>query len=172
MSVYESTVPQFDKQLNNLQKWLDKAEEHAKSKSFDVNTLMTARLAPDQLPLIRQIQIACDWAKNASSRLLGKQPPVHADTETTLEQIRERIKTCRAYLATLKREDFEGAEARIIPLPFLPVPGKAATGLDYLIESALPNFYFHTVTAYAILRHNGVSLGKADYIGGLRLRDV
>lgn len=169
MSLYPASVPQFSKMLTNLEAWLDKAEAYAQTKKFDPAVLLGSRLAPDQLPLLRQIQIACDSAKNGSARLAGKQPPSHPDTEQTLEQIRARIKATLAYLATFTAQDFAGAEARKVNVPGR---GKLALGQDHLFEQVLPNFYFHVTTAYAILRHNGVDLGKADYLGALTLHDA
>jgi hypothetical protein len=170
MSFYESSVVPFKKMLSNVEKWLERAAAHAQSKSFDVNVLVAARLAPDQYPLVRQIQAACDAAKFASARLAGKDPPKHPDTEQTIDDLRARLRTCVAWLDTLVPGDFAGAESRAVPLGFL--EGKAMLGSDYLRELALPNFYFHVTTAYAILRHNGVDLGKSDFIGALSLRDL
>ncbi|MDP3275163.1 MAG: DUF1993 domain-containing protein [Deltaproteobacteria bacterium] len=170
MSLYEPTVLQFSKMLNNFEVWLDAAAEHAKSKNFDVSVLLTSRLAPDQFHLIRQVQAACDQAKSTAARLAGQDPPKHADTEVTLDELKARIATVKSYLATFTPAHFEGAEARAISLPFL--PGKVMTGVNFLHEMALPNFYFHATTAYAILRHNGVALGKQHFIGGLTLADA
>jgi uncharacterized protein len=170
MSLYESSVLPFKKMLSNVEKWLERAAAHAQSKAFDVNVLVGARLAPDQYPLVRQIQAACDAAKSASARLAGKEPPKHPDTEQTIDDLRARLRTCVAWLDTLVPGDFAGAEGRAVPLPFL--EGKAMLGNDYLRELVLPNFYFHVTTAYAILRHNGVNLGKSDFIGALSLRDL
>jgi hypothetical protein len=169
MSLYEASIPQFSKMLTNLAAWLGKAEAYAETKKFDPAVLLGSRLAPDQLPLIRQIQIACDSAKNGSARVTGKQAPSHPDNEQTLEQIRARIKLTLTYLATFSAEDFAGAETRKVNVPVL---GKLALGQDHLYEQVLPNFYFHLTTAYAILRHNGVDLGKADYFGSLKLQDA
>jgi hypothetical protein len=169
MSLYAASVPQFTKTLTNLEAWLNKAEAYAQAKKFEPAVLLGARLAPDQLPLIRQIQIACDSAKNGSARLTGKQAPSHPDTEQTLEEIRARIKATLAYLATFAPEDFAGAETRKVNVPGR---GKLALGQDHLFEQLLPNFYFHVTTTYAILRHNGVDLGKADYLGSLTLHDA
>jgi len=168
--LYDATVPQMSKMLTNLNRWLDKAVAHAEAKKFDPAVLLSARLAPDQYPLLKQIQAACDSAKSAAAHLSGQTQPKHPDTEQTLEEIRARIATCLAYLATFKASDFEGAETRPVSLPFL--PGKVILGADYLNEMALPNFYFHITTAYAILRHNGVNVGKIDFIGGLKMRDA
>lgn len=164
-----STAP-LRKMLLNLDAWIGKALAHAEARKFDPSVYLTARLAPDQYPLPRQIQAACDAAKSAAARLSGQEPPKHPDVETTIPELRARIATVVAYLDTFTPADFEGAEARAIALPFL--QGKVMSGADYVTEMALPNFYFHVVTAYAILRHCGVDLGKTDYIGSLSLRDA
>ena len=170
MSLYSGTVPQLTKMLKNLEGWLKKAEAHATARKFDANTLLQSRLAPDQYPLIRQIQSACDTAKFTASRISGKEAPKNPDTEQTLEEIRARIAGTIAFLDTVKEEDFKGGAEKLIPLGF--AKGKGATGADYANEFALPNFYFHVVTAYAILRHNGTELGKMDYIGTMNLKDL
>jgi len=170
MSLYAVSVPQLKKMLANLDRWLDAGVALAKEKKFETTVLANARLAPDQYPLVRQVMSACDAAKFAGARLAGKEAPKHPDTETTLEEVRPRIKAVIAFLDTLKESDFVGAEKRIVPLQFMEGKGLAAT--DYLVELALPNFYFHVATAYAILRHNGVSLGKSDYIGSMNVRDL
>lgn len=170
MSLYEASVPQFKRILQNVDKWFDKTEAYAKSKNFDPAVLLTFRLAPDQLPLLKQVQIATDSAKLASARLTGKQAPTHADKETSFAELRTRIAETIAFLDTLTPADFEGAGARKIPLPAF--PGKVALGRDLLFEQALPNFYFHVTTTYAILRHNGVDLGKGDFLGTRTLQDA
>ncbi len=167
MIAYELTVVQLSKMLENLNRWLDKARAHAEAKGFDVDTLLTARLAPDQFALVRQIQSACDSSKFAAARLTGKQAPSHPDEETTVDQLQQRIRVVVEYLRTYQPSEFEGAEEREIALPFL--DGKKMLGRDYLVEMQLPNVYFHVVTAYAILRHNGVDLTKRDFIGSLKL---
>ena len=167
MSLYESTIPQFNNTLAQIEKWLDKAVEHAKAKSFDPNVLLTSRLAPDQYPLVRQIQSACDTAKFTPARLLSKDPPKHPDTEATIDELRTRIHAVREYLDGYKVEEFAGAETRQVHLPFL--NGKHLLGADYVTQMQLPNFYFHASHAYAILRHNGVPVGKMDFIGHLTL---
>ena len=158
-------VLQMKKMLVNLDRWLEKGVEHAKKKSFDPNVLASSRLAPDMYPLTRQVQAACDAAKFAAARLAGKEAPKHEDKEQTIDELRARIKTCTSYLDTLVEADFKGAETRQITLPFL--EGKIISGTTYLYDLSLPNFYFHVTTAYAILRHSGVDLGKIDYIGSL-----
>ena len=170
MSLYDETIPQFTKMLRNLDKWLDKAVAHAQAKSFDPQVLVQSRLAPDQYALVRQVQAACDAAKTAAARLTGEEPPKHPDTEQTLEEIRARIRTCITYLESKKPEQFAGADTRPVALPF--IPGKLILGADYVHELSLPNFYFHLSMAYAILRHNGVDLGKTDFIGSLKLKDA
>lgn len=170
MSLYDASVPHFKRLLKNLDQWFDKTEAYAKSKNFDPAVLLTARLAPDQFPLLKQIQIAADSAKIGCARLTGKQAPVHDDKETTLAELRTRIAETIAFLDTLTPKDFEGAETRKVPLTA--VPGKVSLGRDVLFERVLPNFYFHLVTSYAILRHNGVDLGKADYLGSGTTQDA
>jgi hypothetical protein len=167
MKTYEF-IPQFAKMLKNLDRWLEKAIEHAKTKKFDVDTLAQARLAPDQYPLARQVQSACDAAKFSAVYLSGKPAPVHADTETTIAELRQRLQTCCSYLETVTEKDFEGADERKVAPPWL--QGKWVRGDQYLAQAGIPNFYFHVMTAYAILRHNGVDLGKIDYIGPLPIQ--
>lgn len=170
MSNSYANLMQMKKMLGNLDAWLTKAEADAATRAFDPSLLLTARLAPDQYMLPRQIQAACDAAKLAAARLSGSEPPKHPDTETTLAELHARIAKVVAYLESFKASDFDGAEGRAVPLGF--APGKVMGGDDYLHEMATANFYFHIVTAYAILRHNGVPLGKIDYIGGLNWRDA
>ncbi|MCR6650681.1 MAG: DUF1993 domain-containing protein [Cellvibrionaceae bacterium] len=136
-----------------------------KRKKFDVAVLLNARLAPDQFHLIRQIQIACDTAKLGVARLTGKveSAPTHPDTETTLAELQARIKSVQDYLAGFSPEDFAGAETRTVSQPRW--EGKYLTGLEFAIQHAIPNIYFHVTTAYSILRHNGVDLGKKDFLG-------
>ncbi|MBX3209270.1 MAG: DUF1993 domain-containing protein [Labilithrix sp.] len=169
-SLYDLTVPHFDKSLRNLERWIDKAHDHATAKKFDANTLLAARLAPDQYPLVRQIQSICDNAKFVCGRATGKAFPSHPDTEKTWDELRARIASVRAYLEGFAPADFTGAEERDVALPFM--PGKVLSGKAYVLEFGLPNFDFHLVTAYSILRHNGVELGKLVFIGGLPFRDA
>ena len=169
MSFFHASILQMRKTLGQVDAWLDKAVAHAKSRSFDPAVFVTARLAPDQYPLVRQVQAVCDGAKFGAARLTGKEPPKHPDTEQTIDDLKARIRACVGYLDSFQPADFEGTEARLIALPFL--EGKVMTSRDYLLESVLPNFYFHATTAYAILRHNGVDLGKRDYLGSLTVRE-
>jgi hypothetical protein len=163
MNLYDATVPIFTKHLRAIDKWLDKAVASAGQRKFDPEILLQARLAPDQYPFLRQIQAACDQAKWACAKLAGKEGPSHPDTEKTIADVRARLKTVIDYLATFKKDDFNGAEERHIRHNYFP-EGKHVRGGDYLDHLALPNFHFHVTTAYAILRHNGVDLGKQDYI--------
>ena len=166
MSLFDA-VPQFIKMLRNLDRWLVTAEEHAKKKSFDAEVLLQARLAPDQYPLLRQVQIACDSAKFTSANLSGQKAPAHPDTEKTLGELHARIASCIAFLETVKEADFQGAAERRISAPWM--AGKWVAGAPYLLQFGYPNFYFHITTAYAILRHNGVEIGKRDFLGDAQL---
>jgi len=169
MSIYESTAPAFKKTLTYLEKWLNAGAAYAESKKFDPNVLLSARLAPDQYPLVRQVQSSCDTAKFTAARLTGREAPKHPDTETTLDELYTRIHAVYEYLDSFKEADFSGAETRRIELQFF--GGKHMLGADYVREMQIPNFFFHVTHTYAILRHNGVPLGKTDFIGGLTLRD-
>jgi len=169
MRLYDVAVPQPVKMLGNLDRWLAAAIAYADRRKFDPVNLLKARLAPDQFTLDKQVQTACDNAKFLAARLAGREGwPAHADTETSLDQLRARIASVIGYLETFKAEDFAGAEERKISLPWM--EGKWMRGDEYLVQFALPNLYFHLTTAYAILRHNGVELGKRDYIGGVPMR--
>jgi len=170
MSLYQASVPNFIRGLNNLERWFDKAEAHASAKKFDTAVYLSLRLAPDQLPFVKQVQIACDTAKNGSARITGKQAPPFADNETSVAELRARIRNTVAWLGTLSEQDFVGAETRKVAVPG--AQGKVATGQDSLFEHALPNFYFHLTTSYAILRHNGVDLGKSDFLGPRTTQDA
>jgi len=164
---YESFL-QMKKMLGQINTWLDKAEAYAKEKSFEPNLYLSFRLAPDQLAFARQIQIACDTAKLGASRLTGKEAPSHADNEQTLDELRVRIRSVISYLDGYSEKDFEGSSTRSITQPRW--EGKVMTGKDYFFEHVQPNFYFHAAHTYAILRHNGVPVGKRDYLGALSQR--
>lgn len=162
-------VVQSAKMLKNLDQWLTKASEHAKNKKVEPDVLVDARLVFDQYPLARQVQAACDSAKYAAAYLSGKQAPSHPDTERTMTELHERIKKVVVYLETFKADDFAGADDRKVAPGWL--QGKWLRGADYLVQTSIPNFYFHVTTAYAILRSNGVELGKADFIGSIPIKD-
>lgn len=163
--LFDVTIPQFIKMLKNLNAILDKAEVYSKSKNFDVQVLLNDRLAPDMFPLLKQIQIACDTAKLCASRLSGKDAPVNDDSEKNLDDIKKRIQGTIQYLETMTPQDFKGAEDKTITQPRW--EGKFLTGKEYVIHHAIPNLYFHVTATYAILRHNGVDIGKKDYLGEL-----
>jgi hypothetical protein len=166
--MFHETLKQMHKELGQMQTWLDAAGALAQKKSFDPNVFLGLRLVPDQFPLSRQVQTACDTAKLAAARLAGKEAPKHPDTEQTLDELRKRIGSVIDYLGSFSAKDFEGAATRVITQPRW--EGKVMTGADYFMEHAVPNFFFHTVHTYAILRHAGVDLGKRDYLGALSLR--
>ncbi len=164
ISMYQASVPVFIRVLNNLTAILDKGATHAEAKKIDPSVLVNARLYPDMLPLARQVQIASDGAKGAAARLAGLEPPKYEDTETTFSDLKGRIQKTTAYLNTFKPEQIEGSEERAV---ILQIRGQPVTfqGLPYLLNHAVPNFYFHVTTAYDILRHSGVEIGKADFLG-------
>ena len=163
MTLYQSSVLQPKKMLTNLSGWLDAAKDYAAQREFDPDVLLSYRLAPDQYALARQVQIACDTAKLTAARLSDKTAPSHEDTEKTVDELKARIQSTVDFLDTLAADDFQGAEQRMIALPF--APGRGARGHEYFVGFAQPNFYFHVSTSYALLRHAGVPVGKRAYIG-------
>lgn len=163
--LYELTVPQFSKTLQNLSRILEKSAQHAETKKFDVEVLLNSRLAPDQFHLIRQVQIACDTAKLCVSRLTGKEAPTHDDKEKSLPELKSRIEQTIGFLNSVSKKDFENSQSKQISQPRW--EGKWLTGEEYVLHHAIPNIYFHVTTAYSILRHNGVDIGKKDYLGEL-----
>jgi hypothetical protein len=163
--MYQASVPYFLRMLGNLKKLLAKGAARAEARKFDPMVLFNARLAPDMLPLARQVQIASDNAKGCAARLAGIDAPKFDDTEATYAQLSERIDKTIAFLKTVKQEQVDGSEGRDIVLKF-PNQTFEFKGLGYLTGFAIPNFTFHIVTAYNILRHNGVEIGKSDFLGG------
>ena len=161
----EIAITQFSKMLENLVSIMDKGAQLADAKKFDMDVLLQARLAPDQFNFTRQVQITCDMAKFCAARLAGKEAPTHADTEKTLGELKTRIQSVIAYLSTFQDKDFDGAAERKITQARW--EAQYLNGHDYFIQHAIPNFYFHLTTAYAILRHNGVDVGKKDFLGTL-----
>ncbi|MBA2403506.1 MAG: DUF1993 domain-containing protein [Bdellovibrionales bacterium] len=161
--LYEITIPQFTKMLHNLTLIIDKATQNATERKIEMDVLLNSRLAPDQFNFIRQVQIACDTAKLFASRMTGNEAPAWEDTEKTLPEVKARIEKTIGYLNTIKAENFKGAEERKISQPRW--EGKYLTGFEFATQHAIPNMYFHVTTAYAILRHNGVPVGKKDYLG-------
>ena len=164
ISMYQASAPRVANSLKNLSAILDKARAHAEAHKIDPAVLLQSRLFPDMLPLTKQVQIACDNAKGVVARLAGVEVPRHEDTETSIDELQARITKTLAFVDTIRPEQMDGAEDREIVLKLGPREVRF-TGLQYLCGFALPNFYFHVTTAYAILRHNGVALAKSDYIG-------
>jgi hypothetical protein len=162
MGAFE-TVTQFGRMLANLDAWLTASASYAQQKGFDAEILTKARLAPDQYALVQQVQSACDQAKFAAAYLTGQKAPSHPDTESTLGELHARVAAVQAYLKTFKASDFAGAEERRVAPPWM--GGNSVRGETYVHRIAVPNFYFHVTTAYAILRHNGVPLGKQEFVG-------
>ncbi|MEO8671961.1 MAG: DUF1993 domain-containing protein [Tahibacter sp.] len=164
VSLQETSLTTFNLLLKSLAKILDKAAAHATAKGYDVSVLLNARLAPDMFTLIRQVQIASDVAKGAVARLTGGEPPKFDDVETTLPELHQRIQKTLDYINSVDASAFEGADDRAIRIT-VRSRDFDFTGKNFLLTWAFPNFYFHITTAYAILRHNGVDIGKPDFLG-------
>jgi hypothetical protein len=162
-------VQQMKTMLLAVDNWLKKAEAHAETVKFPADNFAHFRLAPDAYHLIRQVQAACDSAKLGAYRLAGKEAPSHPDDEKTFPELHARIAKAVASIDALNEKDFEGAESRTVVLPFLKGEKKGMKAYDYLVQFALPNFYFHVNATYQIFRHNGVQLGKMDYMSKLDL---
>jgi hypothetical protein len=162
--IYDATIPVYKQGLTTLLHLLDKAEEHANSNSIDVLTLIDGKLAPDMLDFKKQIQIACDMAKGGAMRLTGQEIPVHPDTETSVAELRERIQKALAIVNSVTAEQFTDAETRDIKMVF-PSISFEFKGPRFVTYWSLPNFFFHVTTAYNILRHQGVAIGKPDFLG-------
>jgi uncharacterized protein len=158
--ISESMVPM----LQSLSAILDKASAFAEAKKLDPSVLPNARLAPDMFPLTRQVQIACDMLKIAAARLAGQEPKKFDDNETTMEELKQRIAASIAYVQGFSAADFEGADARQVTLPLINKLVLETDGAHFLTDWAIPHFYFHVATAYDILRHNGLEIGKRDYL--------
>lgn len=167
VSMHAMSVDVFTRALDNLSVFLEKGQAHATQRKFEPAVLLASRLAPDMLPLTRQVQLAGDISKNSVARLAAQEPPRFPDTETSFEELHARLARTLDYLKGVPASALEGAETRDIKLP----SGDRTLefkGLDYLQHWAIPNVFFHVTTAYAILRHNGVELGKRDFLGGAR----
>jgi hypothetical protein len=162
-ALYNASVPVFSQMLSALGGIIDKTVAHADAKKIDQAVYAGARLYPDMFPFSRQIGVATDFAKGASARLAGVEVPKFEDTEVTLADLKARLQKTIDFIATLKPEQFEGAETRDITIQLRAGP-TVFKGQPYLLHYAMPNFYFHTTTAYAILRHNGIEIGKPDFI--------
>jgi len=163
-SMYEFSVPVFVKTLGNLSAILGRGAEYADQKKFDPAVLLAMRLAPDMFPLTMQVRIACDFAKGSVARLAGEEPPKWDDSETTIAELQSRIARTIDFVQGFDPARFDGAEERKVTLTIRGEPVEYV-GLAYLAHVALPNFFFHATTAYDILRHAGVALGKRDFIG-------
>lgn len=164
ITMHSASVPVFVRLLGNLLNWLDKAEAHAEAKKFDASVYLGTRLAPDMLPFTKQIQIACDGAKFCIARLAGVEAPTFDDTEASLAELRERIRKTLVFIQSVNAAQIDGTEDKDVVIPRRDGP-VTLKGEAYLKHYAMPNFYFHVTTAYALLRHNGVALGKSDYLG-------
>ena len=161
--MYYQAISQCIQSLKNLETCLDKAEQHAAAKRFDVGVLMSSRLAPDMQPFTYQVQSACDYVKGAAAWLSGEKAPRHDDNEQTIDELRARIRKTVAFVEGVKEEQYAGADERKVSLSW--APGKVIGGEDYLLQVAIPNIFFHIAMAYAILRQNGVEVGKMDFLG-------
>lgn len=164
-AIYTASIPVFKQMLGGLKEVLRKAEAHATEKKIDPNALLQARLYPDMFPLLRQVQVASDFAKSVSARLAGVEVPKLDDKEQSFADLQARIDTVLAFIDGLPMDNFEAAATREIVTQAGTPKEKRFTGQSYLFNYGLPHFFFHTTTAYAILRHNGVEVGKKDYIG-------
>jgi hypothetical protein len=162
--MYYPIIHQWSQALRNLEVWLDKAQQYATEKDFDVGVLLMGRLAPDMRDFIYQVQSVCDYIKGAAAALSDQTPPRHEDNEQTIEEVRARIRKTVAFVENVAEEKYVGAADRKVRLSFAP-QGRTICGEDYLLQIAIPNIYFHLVTAYAVLRHNGVEVGKRDFLG-------
>jgi len=166
ISMYQASVPMMIRMLTNLKGILAKAAAHARDKKIEEAVLLGARLYPDMFPLTRQVQVASDFARRTAARLAGREPLALEDNEKTFDELIARLDRSIEYARSIPAGEIDGSEAREIVFPVRGQP-KRLTSMSYLCDFALPNFFFHVTTAYAILRHNGVEIGKADYIGAL-----
>jgi hypothetical protein len=169
-SMSSSSIPAFATGLTALSGVLDKAAAFAEAKKIDQSVLLQSRLYPDMFPLVRQVQTASDLAKNGASRLAGLEFPAYDDNETTIAQLKDRAAKTAAYLKTIDPKKIDGSGDREITFPLGPTRQGHMSGADYLNHFLLPNFYFHLTTAYAILRHNGVEIGKQDFLGPVPIK--
>jgi uncharacterized protein len=166
ITMHSASVPVFVRMLSNLAAWLDKAEAHATAKKFDTQVYLSTRLAPDMLPFVKQIQIACDSAKFGVARLAGVDAPKFDDTEATLAELRERIHKTLEFVRSVPASRIDGTETKDVVVPRRD-GSMTLKGEFYLKHFVMPNVFFHVTTAYALLRHCGVDLGKTDYLGAM-----
>ncbi|MFN7834281.1 MAG: DUF1993 family protein [Burkholderiaceae bacterium] len=167
LSMYQASIPVFAHALTSLSDLLSKAEAHASVKKIEPGVLLNARLYPDMFALVRQVQIACDVVKGGAARLAGVELPSFPDTETTFAELQARVRKTIDYVKSISAEHIDGSESRSISLKVGPNDLRF-DGQSYLLKFVLPNLYFHTTTVYAILRHNGVEIGKKDYLGSIQ----
>jgi hypothetical protein len=165
MSFYEATVPAFLQILGSLSAILGKAEAHCQAKGIQPEVILSTRLYPDMLPFARQIQLVCDFAAKGCARLTGSEVPTTPDTEKTFEELRQRIAKTIDYVKSFKPAQFDGAETRDVTFPAGPNTQLTLKGQQFLSGFSFPNFYFHAAIAHGILRHNGVEIGKRDFLG-------
>lgn len=165
LSMYTASVPVFQQMLGGLNDILGKAQAHAAEKKIEPGALLQARLFPDMFTFVRQVQIACDFAKSVPARLAGADVPAYEDTEQTFDELRARIEKTLAFIAGLDASRFEGSAQREIVLRPGTPKERTLDGQAYLLHYGLPQFFFHVTTAYALLRHNGIEIGKRDYMG-------
>jgi hypothetical protein len=168
--MYHQVISQCTHNLKSLESCLDKAEKYAAAKKFDTGVLLASRLAPDMFPFTYQVQSACDYVKGAAAWLSGQTPPKHEDNEQTIGELRARIAKTVAFAESVKGAQYDGASERKVAFSW--APGKIIGGQDYLLQMVIPNAYFHIAMAYAILRHNGVDVGKRDFLGPVNLVDA
>ena len=165
LSMYSASAPVFSRILGSMLHWLDRAEAHAQARKFDPNNYLGLRLAPDMLPFVRQIQIVSDGAKGCMSRLAGTEIPMWEDTEASLDDLRARIRKTIEHVQSFSAGQIDGSDERAIAIPMRSGDPLNFSGETFLKHFALPNFFFHATTAYALLRHAGVELGKSDFLG-------
>ena len=169
--MYYQAILQLAQNLKAVEIWLDKAEEFAAAKKFDIDVLLNGSLAPDMKPLIYQVQSASDYVKGGAAWLSGQKPPRHEDNERTISDLRARIQKTVAFVESVKEKQYANAGAQKVGMSWAPA-GKILGGEDYLLQMVIPNAYFHTTMAYAILRHHGVAVGKMDFVGSINWIDA
>jgi hypothetical protein len=169
-SLYSQIVLQLSKTLKNIDLILDKAARHAETRKFDADRFCASRLAPDMFPLAKQIQIACDVAKSAAAGIVGKAAPSFGEEDKSFADMQQRVRKCVAFLESVRIDDVQCTSKTVVPLAY--PQGKAMHADEFLVSRALPNFFFHITTAYALLRSDGVDIGKSDFLGQLAMFDV
>jgi uncharacterized protein len=169
--MYCQAIMQLAQNLKAVEIWLDKAEEFAAAKKFDIDVLLNGSLAPDMKPLIYQVQSASDYVKGGAAWLSGQKPPRHEDNERTISDLRARIQKTVAFVESVKEKQYANAGAQKVGMSWAPA-GKILGGEDYLLQIVIPNAYFHIIMAYAVLRHHGVGVGKMDFVGSINWIDA